>query len=398
MGIWGILPRIHRGKWGREGQLSIVSILAGSGIGVGLVIILALLLRHHANHYANRYLAASLACSVCYLGWIIALHSGAVDKFPGLALLATPFLLSSPLLYGYARAMTAPDYRPGRRELIHLWPLLLVPLLLLPGGGTTDAASLAEARGGWPPNQTALMGIFFYGVTVLYLGLSLALVNRHGRQLVDEFSYQEKVSLNWLRLLVGVYLLLALTGLLLALLRLLPGVELWPRSIYSTGMNIALCYLIGFFAIAQPEIFARRPARAEGGTPLYETSALTAEDAATHWAGLRDYMASRKPFLDNELRIAELAGQVDIPARHLSQTINQHAGMNFFEFVNRYRVEEAKALLGKPGATVTEVAEASGFNSQSAFYRQFKQATGLTPKQFQRQVGPPRAGRSGPGS
>ena len=89
---------------------------------------------------------------------------------------------------------------------------------------------------------------------------------------------------------------------------------------------------------------------------------------------------------DDELRIADLAEQVNIPAHHLSQVINQHAGRNSLDFVNHYRVEEAMRLLGDGQLSMTAIAFESGFNSQSAFYRQFKKVTGLTPKHYQRQL------------
>jgi AraC-like DNA-binding protein len=369
-----------------------LSILAGSGILLGLMIIVALLSRQNANLSANRLLAASLGCSISFLVVMVFTHAGLADQMPALALFALPYLLCSPLLYGYVALLTQPGRQLVGRDWLHLWPLLVAVMfsLLASSAENFTADSLAEARGGWPPNRAALLGIFSYLVPAIYLSRALMLVRSHTRNVVEEFSYEEKVTLRWLRVLISLYLLLVMFGLTVALLRLLPGMELWPRSIYSTGMIIAIYYLIAFFGISQPDVFAHRAmavAEVDPEPSRYETSALTDEDEKAYWHRLQAYMEESEPFLDNELRVADLAKRTAIPASHLSQTINQHAGKNFFEFVSYYRVERAKTLLATSSVTMSEVAMSAGFNSQSAFYRQFKKATGLAPKQYQRQAG-----------
>ena len=62
--------------------------------------------------------------------------------------------------------------------------------------------------------------------------------------------------------------------------------------------------------------------------------------------------------------------------------------MNFFEFINRYRVEEAKRLLASvdfKDETILELIYKSGFNSPSAFHRFFKRIVGLTPTEYRKQ-------------
>ncbi|MFC6977926.1 helix-turn-helix domain-containing protein [Microbulbifer taiwanensis] len=69
--------------------------------------------------------------------------------------------------------------------------------------------------------------------------------------------------------------------------------------------------------------------------------------------------------------------------------INKHFGTNFFEFINSYRVEEAKALLadaGRADMTVLDVLMESGFNSKSAFHRFFSRLVGMSPTEYRRQA------------
>ena len=100
-------------------------------------------------------------------------------------------------------------------------------------------------------------------------------------------------------------------------------------------------------------------------------------------------MKTEKPYLDGELSLIKLAGLMDIPTHHLSQIINEQLKMNFFEFINEYRVEEVKQKMmeNKNGLyTILSLALDSGFNSKSSFNSVFKKITRQTPKEFMHSV------------
>ena len=385
---------------------------ASSGIVLGAIIIVGLLVRKDANRRANRLLAASLACSVSYLLSMSLVHAEWGGSTLGVSLLGYAYFAGVPLLYGYVKVLTHPSYAPGARDLIHFLPAVTLYALLVSGvmgEFHLTPENLAMARGGWPPSALSLLSVFLYLFTICYLLGALALLGSYRANIAGVFSYQENITLRWLRLLLLVYLAFSAVGLVIALVRLVPGVELWPRSHVSMTTIIAIYYLIAFMGMAQPAVFASGSGKTVAGTKSiagsagvaaraigddqpdqasgarYETSALTPARVKSLWETLDGFMVEKKPYLDNELRIADLAEQVNIPAHHLSQVINQHAGRNFFDFVNHYRVEEAMKLLGDGQLSMTAIAFESGFNSQSAFYRHFKKVTGLTPKQYQRQ-------------
>ena len=76
-----------------------------------------------------------------------------------------------------------------------------------------------------------------------------------------------------------------------------------------------------------------------------------------------------------------------MPARDLSQALNGVLGVSFSDFVNGYRVDEAKRLLRDPARqddTILAVLYDAGFNSKSAFNRVFKLRTGETPSSYRR--------------
>jgi YesN/AraC family two-component response regulator len=96
-------------------------------------------------------------------------------------------------------------------------------------------------------------------------------------------------------------------------------------------------------------------------------------------------MNNEKPFLNPELSLPELADLLEISRNQLSAAINKIHGINFYEFVNRYRVEEVKKLMRDPSnkhLKLISLAYDAGFNSKASFYRIFKQFTDKTPTEF----------------
>ena len=98
-------------------------------------------------------------------------------------------------------------------------------------------------------------------------------------------------------------------------------------------------------------------------------------------------MAQGKYFLIPDITLEMLANELKIPAKNLSITLNRQFNKNFYEFINDYRIEEAKLLLvaeENKDKTITEIYLEVGFNSKSVFNTFFKKSVGLTPSQFRK--------------
>ncbi|MGN0242525.1 MAG: helix-turn-helix domain-containing protein [Lachnospiraceae bacterium] len=77
----------------------------------------------------------------------------------------------------------------------------------------------------------------------------------------------------------------------------------------------------------------------------------------------------------------EVAKKIGVSRYYLSRIFTNKVGANFNTYVNTLRILHAKRLLNS-GATITEACYQSGFDSQSTFYRVFKELTGTTPKKY----------------
>lgn len=117
------------------------------------------------------------------------------------------------------------------------------------------------------------------------------------------------------------------------------------------------------------------------------------ESIATKYArsGLGDEQMegykAQQVFLHSELTLPGLAELMDCSVNHLSQIINAGFGSSFYDYLNTYRIEEAKLILGNDGnasQAILDIPFAVGFNTNSAFYSAFKKSTGQIPAQYRR--------------
>jgi AraC-like DNA-binding protein len=120
----------------------------------------------------------------------------------------------------------------------------------------------------------------------------------------------------------------------------------------------------------------------------YKNSGLTAATAKKITEKLAALMEKEKVYRENDISLDKLATLLNISRHQLSQVINEHYKVNFFEFINLLRIEEAKLLLAgktKQELNAIEVAYLVGFNNKVSFTNAFKKATGLTPARYRQE-------------
>lgn len=117
----------------------------------------------------------------------------------------------------------------------------------------------------------------------------------------------------------------------------------------------------------------------------YAKSGLSTGQLESYKNQLTDLMQSEQAYLNADLTLPKLAVLVNCPVNHLSQVINSGFDMSFFDYLNQFRIEDAKKLLcledGQLQA-ILSIAFEVGFNSNSAFYAAFKKSCGMTPAQY----------------
>jgi len=105
------------------------------------------------------------------------------------------------------------------------------------------------------------------------------------------------------------------------------------------------------------------------------------------YSEIQQKITEEQLYLDPNINLATLAKSVNSNSNYVSEAINQFSSSNFSMYINKKRIEFAKAKISKLACeeaylSFDDIASQSGFNSKSHFYRVFKQITELTPRQY----------------
>ena len=145
-------------------------------------------------------------------------------------------------------------------------------------------------------------------------------------------------------------------------------------------------------ALYQPQLFTGVNINLEplDSNSKRKSKALTIQEnelESKYLKALTTFMSDKKPYLDFDLTLQKLSFQTNIPEKELSLLINRYLGKHFFDFINEYRINDAKILLQdstQKELTVLEILYKVGFSSKSSFYSAFKKATNQTPTQYRK--------------
>lgn len=121
----------------------------------------------------------------------------------------------------------------------------------------------------------------------------------------------------------------------------------------------------------------------------YQKSGLKTETSQQYAQTAQQLMQQKKLYLDNDLTLHQLAAELEVPVYHLSQALNEQLQLNFFDFVNQYRVEEVKHKIADAQYqhyTLLAIAFESGFRSKASFNRIFKRFAGMTPSEYKKSI------------
>jgi AraC-like DNA-binding protein len=306
-----------------------------------------------------------------------------------------PFpLLHGPMLYFYTASLTNQHAYLRKHWAWHFGPvvliyLLMVPFFLLPHPEQLKIFS-NDGRGyEW---LFLIHRILVYASGVAYVILSLWLLRTHKQAVRDRFSQVEKINLVWLRYLIY--------GVGLVWLAVFFG-----NDVIVFSMVALFVMALGYFGIKQVGIFTqslpnevvdfvptstieRVTASLEQPKARYLKSILSPEAQQAIHQKLKKAMEEQKLFLNPELTITELANTLAVNPNHLSQVINSVESKSFYDFINGLRIDEFKRIVARPENqkyTLLALAFECGFNSKTAFYRNFKNTTGQSPTLYLKQ-------------
>lgn len=252
----------------------------------------------------------------------------------------------------------------------------------------------------WAQPEIPLIGFIKFGVlivhTAIYLGLVVKDLKSYQSMIKDSVSNNKQVlKLSWLRKLTK-GLFIYVTGFFITMV-LLASTKQYGLLIDRAWIVVLTLFIhaVGFLAIQQSYFFSKEADDEEmatstevNGDNKYRKSPLEESTAEKIFMELKRVMEEEKLYLNPDLKASEVAQNLEIPLYQLSHLLSLKSEYSFFDFVNEYRINEAKSLLkdsSNDHLTILAIGFESGFNNKSSFNRAFKKFTGETPSVYKKE-------------
>ena len=197
-------------------------------------------------------------------------------------------------------------------------------------------------------------------------------------------KFDEDIDLKiWLRVICLAFLGCVIAYLLYYLLAYTGVLKVEQDYLITAAMAICIG-VTAYFGFVQPEVFNGKPVDTVIPFIKYEKTGLSTKVSQSMKTRLLRIMDDEKPYLNSELRLDDLAASLNLSRHHTSQVINEHFQMNFFDFINKYRVQAAIKLLERNTglSNIKDIAYEVGFNNYVSFYKSFKKHVGRRPSAY----------------
>jgi len=297
--------------------------------------------------------------------------------------------LVGPLIYLFTLTITSEPSGLKKKDAMHLVPFIVYSFILFPWFMKPTPVKrnlisqsynvLSREDFSWL-NQLSLLLIIGYIIAALIHH------NKYRQDIKNQFSAIEKQKLAFVtHFLYGILGIVLISGLVFYSRKLdIPVLGNFYH--YNYIIVVAMVYWIAYNLITRRDLFLH--AASFHKIPVkYEKSGLADEALQCIYCSLVQYIEKEQPYLDSNLTIFKLAETLNMPRHHISQAINTQSGKSFYDFINAYRVEEAKRRLKNPefiNFTIQGIAIDSGFNSKATFNSAFNKFVGMTPSAYKK--------------
>lgn len=318
-------------------------------------------------------------------------------------------LTLGPFMLFYTESLIAQGLAFNKKKLFHFLPFAVcLPISLWSSREIAFSPRVLQSQG---VNFLEIGYVLLLMLSFLCYSVWISRrLKHHRRNVLDYFTQiSTRITLGWLTWVVIVFFNVFILVHIPRFLRLLDLFSEVSASavfddIHSVGF-VLFIVVLSFFAVRQQQVY-REPVAApvavdepvlfEVEQPVTELEVkeekhkalLSGDQLVDYLTALETYMQQEKPYLDNDLTLAQLATMLQMPKHHLTDVINRKLEKNFFNYVNDYRIAEVKQLLQNPDnseKTILTLAFEVGFNSKTTFNTFFKKTTLMTPTQYRKQ-------------
>ena len=317
-----------------------------------------------------------------------------VNNYPLHHLLNVSWLflfLHGPLLWFYIKFLTEENMKLKYIHLLHFVPFVIYSVFHYFNFISLPATEKITLFNSHATRLEPKIGTFLISLSIIvYYIVVLYLIKKHRKNIQNKFSYIENIDLNWLKTFaISSLVIFSLSVLLFNLNNYFHFTEDHKLSLIAFSFFTGYVFYIGYFGIKQGRIFTGTQI-IDSEQPIQnsrkdKTTSIENKDYTDIIQRLTLLMEQQQPYLDAEINLAKLSSLMKTKPELISEVLNSSLNQNFFDFINKYRIEEfkLKCLSEKNrNLSVIGIAYDCGFNSKAAFYRAFNKFEGISPTAY----------------
>lgn len=292
------------------------------------------------------------------------------------------------LMYFYTRSRVTRDEIPNFYRSPHLYIALVICTLGVINNSlvhcdpcSSMAVIYANTSENWHLREFILQ-LVRHTFSLIYGGLTLHLLLRYRQAILNSESDPTLDDSKYLMILVSGFLAIWLIRLGSNFVAAAMNEEV-ADLLGITSNYVSFVLLVSLFVLGLKE----SKIKIEDVQPQESLKALDDERLNAYLKKITQVIDDRKIHLETNINVERFSAAAGVPPRALSAILNQYLGANFFEFINKHRVEAAKEMLLNPvykDKQIIDIQLECGFNSKSAFNRFFKKFEGSSPSEYRR--------------
>jgi AraC-like DNA-binding protein len=358
---------------------------------IGFYVVLLILLNRQIHPTSRFLIAVFIFIHSFFILHLCINRANYYFEYPHTYLMSTwASFLYGPLLYFYFKN-TSEKYSFKPSDILHLIPtVLLVAYLTLNvyafSGESKVQLMLSRLQEGLNPQDSSKLALLvvlkIVSLTVYgYFIRKVYLKSKNEKLLGAKNQIWQKNVYH-----IHIFYVLTYTAYGFVIINGFKNGILFDASV--AAMALMVIY-VGYSANIQPDVFSGAYAYTNRLFPKYEKSGLTPSLSHELKENLLHLFAVDKIYKENNISLDMVAQKLNTTRHNASQIINEHFNVSFHEFVNMYRIKEAKQLLIDDKSrrlNIINVAYEVGYNNKVTFNKAFKKDTQLTPSQYQRNV------------
>ncbi|PKA83087.1 AraC family transcriptional regulator [Ulvibacter sp. MAR_2010_11] len=314
------------------------------------------------------------------------------------------FLLGPVLLF-YIKSLIFPKEKIVRPLLLHLTPFYIFWFLVSLPIALSLGANIFRS---YHDNYMIVGDYINIGENIyfiVYAFLALQLVKQINRGSEESYSFIDENNLRWAE-----YLIIGLMGIIILDSFFSVYELIFPPISWNIGTVIAFLFVglysfLGYKGMFQSNILLPNFLIVDVSTvdikeseikpdsklqrPIRHLDTFSEIEINQLKEKLYSLLEGDKIYLNESLSLSDISNELKITDKKLSELLNQHLNINFYNFINEYRVAEVKERLQNPENakyTLLGIAYDCGFQSKASFNRIFKQKTGMSPSKYRKMV------------